>query len=532
MSPNSPFIDTANLNRVHLAIDRGLMHQETIDMLSNRGGLVLGTVPKTRRQYPFKTVSMPVETHPAGGSGGGGRGEGRGDHGGGGGRGTGGRGSAQVVNTEPLHTISEFGARSAYWVFRTLAGGKKLFMLALRTGTGKVVYLATTDPHFGPNQWTLERASKSRPRPRYILVDEDQAAAAAAAAGGATPAAKKARIVGPNEEDPPSIRNFLTGNERKVVEITTCQNDAIWFLFRCFRLTSHGAGSILGGCFRWFEGFGSDFLRSVGGYPDFRGDVNVDHPLPDMTSLAKGNASCTLAELKAALAVRGISGFSGITWANAEKLQSAKDRLEGYVPDADPTSFLRKSLCTSWFLTKIKSGNKTKACMEAGTRNEPEVLSHLLQYLSAHSGDLLWSFHGSQVTIDSQFLRTLGLVVASEAQHYLATSVDGLIEIRMSKSLDTIAETARAPAAEVLVGPVNELPAEIIVVAAVEVKTRTTVATREELQERSSAPNVLYPKRIGAVKICYIDDHDEASKVASAAEFRAALPIGSERQQV
>ena len=177
--------------------------------------------------------------------------------------------------------------------------------------------------------------------------------------------------------------------------------------------------------------------------------------------------------------------------------------------------------------------------MEAGTRNEPRVLEGLLDFAHRHRANPLWISHSLPLTIESSFVRTVGLMVASKEEHWLATSVDGLMVVTISPSLRVISEHAQALELRMADGETEHLTLSQeraatldTLVVAVEIKTRTTVLTIAALHERALDPDPLHPLRTGSVCAVVMLDHSDDAMEKSVAEYRRVIPLASERQQV
>jgi hypothetical protein len=475
--PDSDF-NTVDMQGVVFALDRGLMKKEFILKVVGKGAHVLGTINNGRNGIPFKCV--PILQHPP-----------------------------QTAPRETIHIISEEGARAAYWAKGTIRRGQQnnviVWRLAFRTGTGKVIHLITTNQKHGPGNWVLEPNVKEKKILRFI--NEESHEVAPTIDEYQQPPSKRSRRADRKEDQEPAEMKALLNQQL----ICNFQSDAIWFLTRSFRITSSISAKVLNFCFKVRNnlgiGLGHDdtivFIREMLSFPSY--DPTLPE-LPDLSRLETKPRSCTLEDIKEAARARHITGFSSISWQDKdyEQLMRVVNALKNYVPNNDLSSTINKIFFQNWFLVKQSKKLSVKS-MEAGTRNEPFVVGGLIDFLN--NNNKVKEFQTRDLesacvyTVNPLYMRTCGLFV-DKNHGFLATSVDGLMAFQFS--LDTNVDFAQGQT----------------LIAAVEIKTRTTVVTIRELIDRTDI--------IGVIAFCKIDNEDQESMRI----FEDCIPLKADRQQV
>jgi hypothetical protein len=499
ISPISQSLTELNLNGDTIAVDRGLYTSAYADAVIRQNGDLVGTVRSS--DFPIQVVKKlpPVEATavvaPSG---------------------------AAAGPQQPVVVVQATGARAVYVVKAPLGDGKFLYRFALRTGAGRVIHMATTAKHLSDNNWIMEMSAIAKHHLRCFLENAPPPPPQQQQDGEEKevedlPQLKCTRKAGVHEEDSECMSNFLS--VRRL--LTQFQGDAAWFLLRCFRFTSLVGGVVLAEYFRrvdvnGFDGATVSQLRCIGHFPEL--NENVETALPDMSNFVKGG-SCTLDSVKKAAVARLIYGYASISWKDehAEKREQLKQILLTWQPTMNPADFLPNMLFSRWFLQPLTQLNKQ--AQAAGLRNQPHIVAGTMDFLWQHGGGgCRVGSADSQVSVKIEpfYTRAVGLI--ADADHpSIATSVDSLLDMKI---------TWIGQEQPVVAG---QEQASEHVVAAVEVKTRTTIITVAAANERAHVPNGADATRSGPLRVCNFCGTDP---VRDAEEYASAIPFKEERRQV
>jgi len=370
------------MRNLSLSIDRGMHNTVLANKIASKGGVISGTVKKSRNanrpfiEYPSMEASEKSKL------------------------------SGKFPNA--MFHISESGARAAYWVQERYPSDKNraTFFLAFRNGHNKIVYLSTMDPSLGPEHWVLERAD-TNPNPFHVVYNHEDAAPEESKIESSTLQESK---------EEPDMDIFKILNGRSILRMTSGQNDHLWFLLRMFRITSHVAYNMIKNLY---------LLESISHHRDIISDLNTLRNIlhfrghPPLVECELRNL--TIAELVQVCRNRAIAGYSAYQ-------HKGKEELINYILEISSKqaslSELNKAFLSAWFLQPHKS---TKA-MSTGSANEGKVIAGLHDFL----------LENTDMLVVKEVVR-VGLLIDRNRQH-MGTSADGLLRAEVRhQSLESAA---------------------------------------------------------------------------------------------
>lgn len=384
---NSLEFDHVNLGGTILASDRGVNQASLLYELVDRGVKISGTVPRSKFNKDPAFASF----------------------------------SNRAAMTAPTaihgaHDILEHGTRSSYW-----AKKGNLYYLAVRQGHGRsIVYLATSDPDLAPGTYILERANIHHQRSNHVYQRD----------GSVNP-----NPIGVINTDCGCLNYFK--NELKLRFLTERQAEALWFLFRNFRITSTVSRKVLTTIRHHVVPIvdsGANDLRmhelleelgellSLGEAPE-HAEEPLDHNFENYKNM-------NVDALKKSCKSLEIARFSKL---NREGLLNAiETRLQhletnpSEIPNHSPLDAVLKAFFECWFLEPMSS---TPAMVE-GSSNEKKVIKGIADFFVQNSP------HPDKRPAILE-ITTIGLALCN-AEDSIATSVDGLFSIFSAEDENTV----------------------------------------------------------------------------------------------
>ena len=300
------------------------------------------------------------------------------------------------------HNFSESGYKATYWAEQEIVpNSKKLYLLAMRQGHGKSVYLMTSNPDLGPGKWVVERSGTLNQCNGSIY--------------NITNGTIETNDIQRHQNEVSCRDYFFDANDPQIRCVTQRQKDPMWFLLRMFCFTSTVSRKAM---------------------MTIRRHTNIDNPIHEMISefaelfhlgeelvtepilTLDDYNSMTLHELKdhcrphKPMHIKGSGSMNRATLLLA--IQAALLKNDNQTLDDEEEIY--KAFFDAWFLQP----SRRTAAMAEGNANERNVIQGIGSFMRAYS---------------NLFIReiiTTGLVL--HVQHdFMATSVDGLFSFFFNK---------------------------------------------------------------------------------------------------
>ncbi|CEP03823.1 hypothetical protein PBRA_003430, partial [Plasmodiophora brassicae] len=247
-------------------------------------------------------------------------------------------------------SISESGSRCAYWAVRRYDNGRQVYLLAYRTGIGRVVMCETTLPRAAPGTWTFVSCNRC-----------DRPLA-------------------------PSPHPLLSMFEAELIlQLTISQRTPDWFLLRHFRIT--GTGSAASYCF---------IAKLARNDPDFEIDPETKRVL-DLLAIQYGRPEADRGEGRAdrTFTEEDLRAMTNDTLKDhcrakglrlgGKKEDLVKRLMEHGTGGSGCGQFRRieAALMSTWFMAPLKKDH-----LKIGSLNETNVEHGIRQFVERHGSGL------------------------------------------------------------------------------------------------------------------------------------------------